>query len=167
MLKTFAVGLAAAGILLAGCSDSQKQNAESKASQAASALPSVLDSAGAKASDLKSKGADAMASASGMASEAKDQASSMASDAKDKASQAAGQVGDAVENLKIQLTDNVDQAKAELQRLKDAGVYNTDAVKYSDDPVTALKQLKDRLDQGLVDLQGQLTEKGKQVLGGN
>lgn len=160
MLKTFGVGLAAAGILLAGCSESQKQNAETKASQAASALPSVLDSAGAKASDLKSQGADALESA-------KATASSLASQAQDQASQAAGQVGDAVENLKIQLTDNVDQAKAELQRLKEAGVYNTDAVKYSEDPVTALKELKDRLDQGLVDLQGQLTEKGKQVLGTN
>lgn len=165
MLKTFAVALAAAGILAAGCSDDQKQNAESRASQAASALPSVLDSASAMASDLKSKGAEARASASSMASEAQASASSMVSQAQDQASQAAGQIGQQIEDLKIQLTDNVDQAKAELQRLKDAGVYNPDAVKYSDDPVAALKELKDRLDQGLVDLQGQLTEKGKQVLG--
>ncbi|MFI6480703.1 hypothetical protein ACIBH1_22445 [Nonomuraea sp. NPDC050663] len=153
MRKTFVLSLAVAGLLSAACTAGQQQGIEARASQGASALPSALDSLTARASELRSQGADVAASASARASELRASATAAASQA--------------VENLKIKLTESRDQAQQELQRLRQSGVYDPDKVEYSDDPVTALKQLKERLEQGLVDLQGNLTEKGRQVLGGS
>ncbi|GAA4068482.1 hypothetical protein [Nonomuraea soli] len=178
MRKTFVLSLAAAGLLSVACSAEQQQGIEARASQGASALPSVFDSANARASELMSQGADVAASASARASELRasaeakaselrDQASAAASDLASAAASASGAAGQAIEDLKIKLTENRDQAQQELERLRQAGVYDPNKVEYSDDPVTALKQVKERLEQGLVDLQGNLTEKGRQELGGS
>ncbi|MBO3747899.1 hypothetical protein J5X84_17620 [Streptosporangiaceae bacterium NEAU-GS5] len=57
-----------------------------------------------------------------------------------------------------------EEAQTELQQLQQMGLYRPDVVAYSSNPVDAVKQVKERLEYGLIGVDGDLSPQVKEML---
>jgi hypothetical protein len=64
----------------------------------------------------------------------------------------------------IEVPTSADEARRTLDELTQMGLYRPDLVAYSDDPIEAVKQVKERLEYGLITTDGELAPKVKEML---